>query len=66
MKIKVLFNCLFYFVPLILTNSKFNQNFQQKHNEFMEVLNILTDTERYNKNLYPNEEKGNFFFILII
>ncbi|CEF69132.1 Gamma-aminobutyric acid A receptor/Glycine receptor alpha family and Neurotransmitter-gated ion-channel transmembrane domain and Neurotransmitter-gated ion-channel family and Neurotransmitter-gated ion-channel ligand-binding domain-containing protein [Strongyloides ratti] len=23
----------------------------------MEVLNILTDTERYNKNLYPNEEK---------
>uniref|UniRef100_A0A0N4Z658 Neur_chan_memb domain-containing protein n=1 Tax=Parastrongyloides trichosuri TaxID=131310 RepID=A0A0N4Z658_PARTI len=23
----------------------------------MEVLNILTDTEKYNKNLYPNEEK---------
>uniref|UniRef100_A0A0K0EE53 Ig-like domain-containing protein n=1 Tax=Strongyloides stercoralis TaxID=6248 RepID=A0A0K0EE53_STRER len=57
MKKNIFFIHLLYLVPLILARSNLNQNFQQKHNEFLEVLNILKDTERYNKNLYPNEEK---------
>uniref|UniRef100_A0A0K0FA10 Glycine receptor subunit beta-type 4 (inferred by orthology to a C. elegans protein) n=1 Tax=Strongyloides venezuelensis TaxID=75913 RepID=A0A0K0FA10_STRVS len=57
MRKKVVLNWLFYLLPLVSSKTNLNQNYHQKHNELIEVINILKDTENYNKNLYPNEEK---------